>query len=167
MPDSPLQKAPAGLLGAFNLKTLGQNPDIFSSMVMGVADVRDMYLADLASGNSVTGNVTVAGNQVVMPVPNGEIWRVRTIAGFLQISAGTTAADGVRFSLGINSVGVFSLNDRLVASPAAATTVFHAASWLGNGFILLPGSSLTLTNAATLSAASAATLRCFREVIPA
>lgn len=57
MADSPLHKAPAGLLELFNLKVLGQQPNLFGELVSPVVDVRDFYGQNILIASGTGGEV--------------------------------------------------------------------------------------------------------------
>lgn len=88
--DFPLHKAPDGLLGAFDLKTLGHRPDRFAEAIQGTTDVTDFYFRDLQTiPPAVAGNMTNPGDGIVMTVPAGVVWRMFSIG----IAIFTDAAD--------------------------------------------------------------------------
>lgn len=73
-----LQKAPFGILGAFDLKNMGENPAELSDTVVLVADVYDQYLADgqqVLRTQGTIANPATFGN-VVFTVPQGKVWRL-------------------------------------------------------------------------------------------
>ena len=77
-----LQKGPDGLLGALDLKTLGQNPTEFPATLQGVLECTPYYLlrnriVTVGSGAFVTVNTLIAG----ITTPNDEVWRVLAING--------------------------------------------------------------------------------------
>jgi hypothetical protein len=78
-----LQKAPSGLLGAFDLKVEGRNPDEFSDTVVPVVDVYDQYLA--LNSEVVPGSVLITNpatsNTVTHTVPQGQQWRLLAWGG--------------------------------------------------------------------------------------
>lgn len=55
--NSPLHKAPLGLIEIFNLKTLGRQPDLFSDTVAPTIDTRDFYSAGLLLASGTGGEV--------------------------------------------------------------------------------------------------------------
>lgn len=96
MADSILAKAPDGLLGALDLKTLGRNPGFFGDKLDPSFETLDFYLlrnricvgftsAFVAVNTSlvmVPAAGTPAGYVVggFVTVPQQEVWRVKTIA---------------------------------------------------------------------------------------
>lgn len=92
---SPLQKAAHALLGAFNLKVLGQNPDRFGDTVTPVVDIYDQYLVNELLRVSTT--VTIAGGSGVTSlvgsptVPQGFSWRVIAVGCLHNPAAGDVA----------------------------------------------------------------------------
>jgi hypothetical protein len=89
--DSPLQKAPLGLLGALDLKTLGVNPDVFAGSVLPVVDAWEHYLADqlLVTTASSTIGIGTSGASVSPSVPVGYMWRLLAVG----VSAVLNVAD--------------------------------------------------------------------------
>lgn len=83
-----LQKAPEGLLGALELKTLGQNPNAFGDTVVPFFDVAGFYgLPNTLTTSALSSNVVaVASFAAAITVPDGEVWRLRyggfTLEGF-------------------------------------------------------------------------------------
>ena len=98
-----LQKSPTGLLGAFELKTLGQNPSEFGEQVVPVVDVLDNYVA---GDQRIERNQTTLANPATFTssthrVPNGKVWRLLGIsfAGVLDVAdAALTTTVDVRLS---------------------------------------------------------------------
>src|SRR5262245_52030444 len=75
----PLQKGPLGLLGAFALKVLGQNPTAFGDTVVPVADVYDQYLATselVMVRLQPTIAIGASSATATFPVPPGKVWRL-------------------------------------------------------------------------------------------
>lgn len=92
--DSPLHKSPDGLLGAFDLKVRGQNPDLFSDRLQPVVDVYDQYLAQqlvpvIGSTGTITGPAT--GASTTLTVPDGFAWRVIAVGAISALAAGDAA----------------------------------------------------------------------------
>lgn len=90
---NPLQKSPLGLLGALALKTLGRNPDQFSSSVMPTMDVYDQYLATSELQMVVdTTNLTLTGETTkTFTVPTGKVWRLIAAGGRTGLNAADVA----------------------------------------------------------------------------
>jgi len=86
-----LQKSPIGILGAFALKVLGRNPQLFSEAVTPTVDVYDQYLATSElSVKATSANVNLATfNTSAFVVPNGKCWRLMALGG----SFGPNVAD--------------------------------------------------------------------------
>lgn len=106
MADSPLQKAPLGLLGAFALKVLGVNPDFFGRTVVPIADVYDQYLAttelQIKQGSAVAAIGSGSEFPATFTVPAGKVWRVigGSISGSLNVA---DAAINVQGTFGVIS----------------------------------------------------------------
>lgn len=75
---APLHKAPHGVLGAFDLKVLGQNPDKFGDTLIPTSDVLDFYLARNLDVFGPIGTITNPATSALAgeAVPQGECWRV-------------------------------------------------------------------------------------------
>lgn len=113
--SSPLQKYPSGLLEALNLKTLGQMPDEFGSLVAPVVESFDFYAADRLQSSEATA--IGAFNQTVYDIVTSGPQLVRTI-GF-QFVEGAAAGTFMHWALGFRI-------------PHAGSVV----SWVGNGSFL-------------------------------
>ena len=93
---SILAKAPDGLLGALDLKTLGRNPGLFSDELGPSLEVIDFYLLRNRINIGFTSAFVAVNTNLVMAaaagtpanyisggsitVPQQEVWRVKTIA---------------------------------------------------------------------------------------
>lgn len=154
-----LQKTPLGVLGAFDLKQLGANPNGFEESIRGSVDVLDFYLQPNRSQQTVaTAGLTVpAAFGDLAPAP-GEIWRVKGISIVLARNVADVALTpllGVQLIRGTAAIGGI----RVVGAsfPAAdATALLQAIGfWLPRTILLSPGDILrgflqsTLTVAAT------------------
>lgn len=166
---SGLHKLPDGLLGAFNLKTTGQAPDEFGSMLVPVADVLDFYLRDLL-GNSVTaGSVTAAGDSTSTTVPAGVMWRVLSIGLAIQPDAADAA---------LLPYGRFDMRTELMTSPVYLHTcgpgpAMGAAARNINFAVLMPvpllakaGTVIAFRNETVYSAAAVTSLNVQFQAIP-
>ena len=145
MADSPLQKAPLGLLGALDLKTLGDNPSRFQGTVFPMIDAQEYYLAPNLDIVTATGNAQTSGTEVSYTVPNGYAYRLKAINAGIQLNnVGDLATDGIsvrggiRLPTGIGAV-LCSLN-----APTVPALVNDTESWTScwSGDILLPPGSI-------------------------
>lgn len=89
-----LQKAARALLGAFDLKTLGENPRAFGELVAPVVDVYDNYLTGeirkVNIGVAIGGGSGLTSGSGEQTVPSGKVWRVLAVGGTQTF----TGADG-------------------------------------------------------------------------
>jgi len=136
--DSPLQKAPSGLLGAFDLKTLGQQPTKFGELVQPSVEVIDMYVPLTIAEKTL--NVTNPDIEVAdtFDVPNGELWLVRAWA-WLGTAPAADLAKNVNvwasFNNAANQVGVGGTT----ASNVPASGRRSVGAWLTDPIWLRPG----------------------------
>ena len=96
--DSPLHKAPQGILGAFALKTLGQNPDVFGGTIRPGVDVFDHYLFDELQrrfDNPVVTNPATVSSLGSIIVPQGQVYRILAIGVNGALDAADVALTGL------------------------------------------------------------------------
>lgn len=145
MADSPLHKSPLGLLGAFALKVLGQNPDKFGQTVGPVVDVYDQYLepteARVAASMAI-GTRTISGTHTL---PNRFAYRVLAIGVSMSLDAADAAITGTTItSMTSPAVAgtIVEPGGTLVVN--GATGLFRSLGiWLPRPFLLTPGWSIT------------------------
>lgn len=95
MADSPLQKAPYGLLGAFDLKTRGEQPSRFFDGVQPTTDVTDFYVApnSMVYSNTQAVVAPAASAQVELnPLTPRTVWRIRAIGAQINLNAADATA---------------------------------------------------------------------------
>lgn len=135
----PLHKSPRGLLGAFNLKTLGRAPTQFGDTVLPVSIVDDFYF----------GEITIVQKDIVMTnpavsaadtwdVPAGKIWRLygAALTGTLDAADIAKSVSGL-FTIndGVNQIAVQSLT----SAGQTGVAVKSAAVRMGPPWVLQPG----------------------------
>lgn len=88
-----LQKASQGLLSWFNLKTTGQNPNVFGDSIVPIVDVGDNYLAqgELGIDTITQASGLVSFLSMDFTVPNGKVWRVHAAGGDIGLNVADTA----------------------------------------------------------------------------
>jgi hypothetical protein len=128
-----LQKGPLGLLGAFALKVLGQNPPNFGDTVIPIADVYDQYLAtsELQIQRAAMATALATFTSTSFTVPAGKVWRL--IAA--SMAGANNAADAALVSTDL--IGLLSPN----------STVFSvniAQGALQTGAAVIRGVAVTL-----------------------
>jgi hypothetical protein len=165
---SPLQKTPTGLLGAFDLKTLGVNPTAFGDTVVPISDVSDMYFLgnQRATGTSNTA-VTAPALAVVTLVPAGEVWRVKAV-GFSVARNAADVALTPYVGLRVRRVAGISVQFHSQTLPAvvAADLVQFGGIWLDHPLWMRPGDALILSNATTFSMNASFNLAIDFELFP-
>jgi hypothetical protein len=93
---APLAKAPDGLLGALDLKTLGRNPGVFGDVLQPSIETIDFYMLRNRIHVGFTSTFVAVNTNLVwtaatgtpanyvqgglVTVPQQEVWRVKTIA---------------------------------------------------------------------------------------
>lgn len=98
----PLQKAPLALLGALDLKVLGQNPDTFPPELQAVYDSVEHYLVDKQTVITASGNAQAQGTEASFTVPFGFAYRMKTLNVALTFAnVGDKASDGISIRGGI------------------------------------------------------------------
>lgn len=99
----PLVKHPRGLLGAFEMKTLGQAPPQFGDTVLPTTDVTELYIPQL---KIVQKDITCTNPAVfaedTWDVPAGKVWRWWGVALTGTLAAADTA---------LTVQTIFSVND--------------------------------------------------------
>jgi hypothetical protein len=163
--DKPLQKAPLGLLGLLDLKTLGRNPDGFNNTVVATIEASDMYGAPNAQILTASGNLQNVGDTLSLTVPSSTAYRVRSFAGAVTTIATENAGLALGFQTSANSnfAPWYSQN----STQAAAAQNFRAARYFERPPIIGPGSILLVYNLIAFGAARAASLVAVVEPIPA
>lgn len=108
----PLQKSPLGLLGAFDLKTLGSNPSAFGEVVTPVAEVLPFYtVTRRISYTSATTDADVFATQETITVPDGKVWRLLSATAVLNVPAAATLVSPViSFVLGFQPLVNTNIN---------------------------------------------------------
>lgn len=95
--DRRLQTAPIGLLGQFNMKVEGQNPDLFGGRVTPVVDVADNYLLDRSTIIGASGTIAIGAattTATLQPASPGLLWRVQSLGLALIRNAADVALNG-------------------------------------------------------------------------
>lgn len=168
MADSPLQAAPQGLLGAFNLKTLGDNPSIFGGSVQPVVEAMGFYGLPKRSFQLATGNLQNPGDILTLTVPAGQVWRVlaasgRAVIGALDVS-GFVAMLGTR-PTNNPTQSIVAIAQANIPQPATPVTLHVAVcSGLVEPFYLGPGAELVLYIGAAFNAARSCSIQAIVEV---
>lgn len=93
-----LMKAPQGLMGAFELKVAGQNPQEFGNTLLPVTDMTDFYLLlnvkeQVDDSQAVTAPGVTAAS--IFTVPNGKLWRLLNYCSSITLAAGDAALTGI------------------------------------------------------------------------
>lgn len=143
-----LQKAPAGLLGAFDLKVEGRNPPDFGEAIVGTVDVYDQYLAQNQKIDRQTLSIPNPSTQNagIHTVPAGKCWRLLTVSytGVLDAAdAALTVFAQTRLASDPNNsvVALMEPNGRLATGGANARLVSLAFT-LPRPLFLPPGWSV-------------------------
>lgn len=168
--NAPLSKSPEGLLGALDLKTLGQNPGTFARELGASFETLDFYLLRnriaigftsvfvavntnlvMTAATGTPANYVVGG---LVTVPNTECWRVKT----LGVQNTRVAADAglalecsvfIRRPANIQSCNVFTAQWPAVV----ATDLVRDRSTGYNPFLMGPGDFFSLRPTTTQTAA--------------
>lgn len=163
----PLQKAPQGLLGAFDLKNWGRMPDEFGAQLAPIVDVVDNYLVQNQFVQSGTNPATaVPGDGVFFDVPAGFVWRVRAMA--FRLSA--LAADGtVHLALAFKQTanGITVPMAYISQAVVAATATINCVKYFDRPFVVTSGGRLIGQLEAPTAAARTSILSMLVEAIPA
>ena len=143
MPDSPLQKSPVGILEGYNLKTLGDMPDVFSGTVSSVVETFQHYTTDRRATGVGTGAAAAyplaIQHVLVAPV------LIHSFAG--EVVIGAAAGTRLDITLFVRVPTRQSLPHFLtlarVGTPIAANR-FFASYTFAQGMILPAGSSIEM-----------------------
>ncbi|HJS32393.1 MAG TPA: hypothetical protein VJ924_10375 [Alphaproteobacteria bacterium] len=152
--SSPLQKAPDGLLGALDLKTLGRSPSQFPDALQAVFEAQEFYLLGLRRITSIGGAFAAIGATIGgITVPQNEVWRVNAIAIAVTRAAADAALNievqvALRRASTTGSLAIFSN-----VLPAVAATdllqgrgiVLPEQLWMGPGDLLRLTCNTTIT----------------------
>lgn len=141
MADSPLQKAPAGLLGLFDLKTLGENPNGFARTLVPVADVRQHYGANGQQVLTTTASSSV-GATLLLTVPENQVYRVLAIGALLSCSIGAVFSKDIQIAVVLSREFAIPLNAINFPLRGVTTTVVEEwafGQWFDEPPLLLPG----------------------------
>lgn len=145
MAQSPLVKAPKGLLETFRLRYLGVNPGAFGDTVQPTVDVSDFYASDLLLNSSSAPTVGALGaglsEALLLTAP------VRLRALSVGLTIGAAAATNVWLNIGIQfpaSLGFPAVNCALggVFLAAANATALYEHGVVCPGWVLPAGVTL-------------------------
>jgi hypothetical protein len=166
--ESPLQKAPDGLLGALDLKTLGRSPFLFPAELQATLEATPYYLLRNRKQQSVT--VTVSGINVTLTawtVPQDEVWRLKAVSVVLSRNVADIALVPdfgviIRRATSTSTTCLFS-----AIFPATIATdliqqrgfVLPEPLWMG------PGDRVALQTSTTQNAANSASLQTDHDVV--
>lgn len=168
MPDSPLQKAPTGLLGALNLKTQGRYPQLFGETLVPVLELTDFYLHPNRTALTFAAALTVGPGQVgTLVVPDGQAWSVKGISVVLARAAGDAALTpefDVNLLRGL-SFGLSIFNAQF--SAVAATDLLQTRGvWLPRRILMSGGDQFELRQRTTFAGAGQAGVTIDVDVFP-
>jgi hypothetical protein len=163
---SPLQKAPLGLLGAFDLKTLGINPTAFGDTVVPISSTDDFYFLP-NQRSTVAAAAVLSGVVATQTVPANEIWRIKGIG----VACGRNVADvalTLELTVGLGRVAGFVVPVlKTVFGPVAATDLVQFNGlWLPRVILMRPGDRLVLSLQTTVSANATPSLTLDFEAFP-
>jgi len=163
---SRLQKAPLGLLGLFDLKTLGDNPSEFGTTVSPSTDVTDLYAQDLQQVPGVAGTGLTLNSLMTLTVPNGVVWRVLNVFADVTLNVADVALDSTLVLFAdIAGAGV-----AFEWAAYDATAVNNVNRRIGKYFdrplVLRPGERLNAVLDFTPSVAATGNLRALVHAIP-
>lgn len=139
---SPINRQPAGLLGALDIKAMGANPKALSSYVSPIVDIRDLYTQPAmtrvfgpAVSVTATGGFIPAGT--VTQVPTGKVWFAH------QVTALTNAVLGAGTTLR-GSAAIYDADQTFVwVGPVSTFTVGELGIWTIDGpKVMFPGHQL-------------------------
>lgn len=162
MDSRPIQVIPPGLLGFFQLKNTGRNPDTMPGALDLSFDVRDWYFEARLEDAGAQGTVAKATGQSGMfgfttnpiIVPQDEAWWVRS---YTVDTPALAAGDNVTFAPAYQS-GIAGTYHALPSSPSFASVsgVNTRGIVTAEGFFLGPGMELGvyilgITAAATIT----------------
>lgn len=108
MESKPIQLIPTGLLGFFQLKNGGQNPNVMPDTLQCVLEMRDWYLqtqAFVLPGTDVA--IAAVGLANYLTVPNGKIWFVHAAQAQIQLAAAATYQGSLFYSSGVGGAAQF------------------------------------------------------------
>lgn len=168
MSDSPLHKAPLGLMDLLALRTQGQNPILFGDRVTPMLDVLDFYTADAIrqTSNATAGEVAAAS--LTLTVDPAFVWLVRNItARFDYVALSNSADDQWRFSLQYLPAGsaglqfmldwdVLNLPVTALALPLGAGLTYSnlLSKTFDRPFLMRPGTIIQCSASSVMSAGS-------------
>lgn len=164
-----LQTAPSGLLGWFNQKVLGQNPDTFGNVVTPVVEIGDNYLlqGQLVSEQVVgTMVATDTSSLAQFTVPAASIWRVLCVAGQVSIDPADVAKNFAWIAyLTLNGITAYLAGGALAAGSAGRV----GAYFFPRPLLLPPGARITIYVTSSAAVANPATPHCtiLRQVFDA
>jgi len=152
--SSPLQKAPDGLLGALDLKTLGHSPSQWPDTLQGVIEATPYYL--LRNRRAYTGGAAFAAINATIfahTVPDSDVWRVKALSVIIARAAADIALNieilvALRRATNTFGTPVFAA----IFAPVAVTDLGQSRGlqlpepiWMGPGDRLSIVSSTTMT----------------------
>ena len=165
-------KSPFGLLGALDLKALGQNPETFGDTIAPVLELAPFYFPPVVRQfvQNIAGPIT-AGTSVALTVPANEAWLVYLAGGTIPLltADAITDAGGLYIAYQANpSAAAIQLGTGPIYPTGVAVNAWAAqvAVSFPRPWIMPPGSSLLLRNSARINVAAPAPVQCNALVYP-
>jgi len=165
--NSPLHKAPLGLLELLALKTLGQQPSAFGDTVQPSLDVLELYAATTQTNTAETAGPQAFPFAIVnTPTPGPQ--RLRGLSGVVDV--GANAGTQLRMYLGIRQSSATANLLSILAENVIYTPVVGARYVVTTGLcdiMLPPGWQLVFEAASNASGADhVASMRRILQVLP-
>lgn len=167
MADSPLQKAPSGLTGFFDLKTLGAQPTLFADRVMPVVEVSEFYAVPAnRTIQTGTASLNARGSSVSLTVPSGVLWRVHAIGWNGAFNAGDYWYPCPLINIGNVTVRLPVPFTTAAQIPAGQDTEESNGIIFDAPLLLQSGSLITLISGTNIGNATSVTLSALIDSIP-
>lgn len=167
MADSPLQKAPSGLTGFFDLKTLGQQPVKFSDTVLPVVEVSEFYAVPAnRTIQTATAALNARGSAVSLTVPSGVLWRLHGIGWNGAFNAGDWWYPAPLINIGNVTLRLPTPYVNAIQVPAAQDTELSQGIVFDAPLLLQSGSLITLIAGTAIGTATNVTLSALVDSIP-
>lgn len=141
MSESPLQKAPRGLLELLRLKTLGEQPNAFDRTVSPSIDITDFYANDVQQTFNVNNALAALPQTLTQPVTEP----IRVLAMAAEMTLGAAAGTRLQVRVGVrspqNTSTVWFASENVTAGLAAGLS-YVAVGILSGPMVIPPGWTL-------------------------
>lgn len=138
-----IQSSPGGILDLLGIN-LGTHPKVVEDAVQITVDLERYYLArKMEQVDNVATLISVAGDGIVVPVPQGEIWAVHQMGVRLQDSTVVGAELQAHLQVRFNPAGSpVPVAESQIRTTASITERVEVGAHFDSPWLLYPGGSI-------------------------